>query len=274
MDWLLLIVIGFFACLAGSLMGLGSGIIIVPALMILSAISPLLTDITPQTAVGTSVLIMIVTGLSSTIAYIRQKKVDYKSALIFFSGSGPGALIGVWLNKGVDGDPFLIIFGTFMIIVSFGLVFRKKLKPLRIRGKGIRRYYKDEAGSEIEYGFTPCIAISLGLFVGLCSGLFGIGGGSILVPAMIVLFGFPPHRAVATSMLMVFLSAIVSSLSHIALGNIDWGLVLALIPGAWVGAQIGAEINRRLKSDTLVVILRIFLIFVGIRLIWQGVTGI
>ncbi|WP_096436745.1 sulfite exporter TauE/SafE family protein [Alteribacter populi] len=274
MEWILLLLLGLFAAILGSIMGLGGGIIIVPALMVLSGYTAILSGITPQVAVGTSLLVMIFTGLSSTLAYIKQKKVDIKSGLIFFAGSGPGALFGVWLNKDIEVNAFLIFFGIFIIIVSFILMIRKHIKPIKLAKKGgIRRTYENDLGETIEYGYQPVVGIGIGFVVGMCSGLFGIGGGSLMVPAMILLFAFPPHMAVATSMFLVFLSAIVSSISHISLGNVDWLYAAALIPGAWAGGQIGAVINRRLKSDTVVNLLRIFLIIIGIRLIYQGITG-
>ncbi|ADU31672.1 sulfite exporter TauE/SafE family protein [Evansella cellulosilytica] len=273
MEWIILLLLGLVAAILGSIMGLGGGIIVVPALMMLSGYMPILHGITPQIAVGTSLLIMIFTGLSSTLAYLKQKKVDYQSAFIFFGGSGPGALFGVWLNKDLNTDIFLIIFGTFIVLVSFVLMVRKYILPLKPAKKGVQRTYVNRAGVEITYGYHPIIGILIGFVVGMCSGLFGIGGGSLMVPAMILLFGFPPHIAVATSMLMIFLSAILSSVSHMALGNIDWLYVLALLPGAWIGGQLGAAINRKMQSDAIVNLLRVFLIIIGIRLIYQGITG-
>jgi uncharacterized protein len=272
MEWIVLSIIGLVAGTLGSLMGLGGGIIVVPALMILSGYLAILGGITPQVAVGTSLLIMIFTGLSSTLTYLKQKTVDLRSAFIFFGGSGPGALVGVYFNSGIDTKIFLIIFGAFIIFISFVLMIRKYLKPLKLTKKGIKREYLNEVGDTIEYGYHPVLAISIAFIVGLCSGLFGIGGGSIMVPAMILLFGFPPHRAVATSMFMIFLSAILSSVSHIALGNVNWLYALALVPGAWFGGVLGATINQRMKSDTVVNILRIFLVIIGIRLIFQGLS--
>lgn len=270
MEWIVLIIIGLAAGTLGSLMGLGGGIIVVPTLMILSGYLVILADITPQMAVGTSLLIMIFTGLSSTLTYLKQKTVDLRSALIFFGGSGPGALVGVYFNNGIDTKIFLIIFGAFIIFISFVLMIRKHLKPLKLTKKGVKREYINENGDTIEYGYHPALAITIAFCVGLFSGLFGIGGGSIMVPAMILLFGFPPHRAVATSMFMIFLSAILSSTTHIALGNVNWLYALALVPGAWIGGVLGATINQRLKSDTVVNILRIFLVIIGLRLIYQG----
>ncbi|WP_017726367.1 sulfite exporter TauE/SafE family protein [Halalkalibacterium ligniniphilum] len=273
MEWIMLVLIGIVAGTIGSLMGLGGGIIIVPALLLFSTMTNVFTEISPQVAVGTSLLIMIFTGLSSTLAYMKQKKIDYKSGFLFFIGSGPGALFGVWLNQGLDVDQFFIYFGLFVILTSFLLMIRHRLKPLPFKNKGFVRTYKNELGETVEYGFQPIVGILIAFVVGMTSGLFGIGGGSLMVPAMIVLFAFPPHVAVATSMFMILFSAILSSASHIALGNINYLYAAILIPGAWVGAQLGAAINARLKSDTLVFVFRLFLLFIGVRLIYQGWIG-
>lgn len=273
MDWLLLVVLGLVAGTFGSLLGLGGGIIVVPALLVMSDIIPSFAGITPQTAVGTSLLIMIFTGLSSTISYTKQKVIDIKSGFIFFAGSGPGALFGVWLNKGMETNMFLIIFGLFMLFIAFVLFVRNYLKPLPVKRTSIKREYITELGEKQEYGFSLGLGLGIAFAVGTLSGLFGIGGGSLMVPAMILLFGFPPHVAVATSMFMILFSSIVSSISHISLGNVEWLYSLALIPGAWVGATIGAAINKRLKSKTLIILLRFFLIIIALRLIWQGIQG-
>jgi uncharacterized membrane protein YfcA len=273
MEWILLVIVGLVAGTFGSLLGLGGGIIVVPALLLLSSTVGILAGITPQTAVGTSLLIMIFTGLSSTLAYIKQKKVDYKSGLLFFLGSGPGALVGVWLNRYLEVEPFLIYFGLFMIVVAIVLIIRPYLKPIPLSEKGVKRTYVNDLGESFEYGYRPAVAISISFVVGMLSGLFGIGGGSLMVPAMIMLFHFPPHMAVATSMFMILLSAITSSVSHIVLGNVNWLYALALIPGAYLGGIAGAAINKRLSSNALLLAFRIFLIIAAIRLIYQGITG-
>jgi uncharacterized protein len=273
MEWILLVFLGLAAAIVGSIMGLGGGIIIVPALMVLGGFTGIFEGITPQVAVGTSLLVMIFTGLSSTLAYMKQKTVDFQSGLIFFIGSGPGALFGVWLNNGINVDGFLIAFGFFIILVSFILLIRNKIKPVPLRRRGIKRTFQESDGSQREYGYEPSLAIGIAFFVGMFSGLFGIGGGSLIVPAMIILFAFPAHIAVATSMFLVFLSAAVSSVSHIALGNVDWLYAMALIPGAWFGGKIGAWINSRMKNETIVLALRIVLVIIGFRLIFDGFNG-
>ncbi|WP_019156188.1 sulfite exporter TauE/SafE family protein [Robertmurraya massiliosenegalensis] len=274
MEWFVLISIGLAAGTIGSLIGLGGGVIIVPSLLYFSMYTNFLHNISPQVAVGTSLVIMIFTGLSSTLAYLKHKTVDYKSGLIFFLGSGPGGMVGAWVNQALNMQTFNIFFGIFMIFVSILLMVNNKLKPMPLNAdNGIHRHFTDNRGREWEYGFRPMMAIIIAFLVGFSSGLFGIGGGSLMVPVMLLLFMFPPHVAVATSMFMIFLSSIVSSATHISLGNINWHYALLLIPGAWVGARLGAYINMKLASKTVVHILRFILILVGLRLIYQGITG-
>jgi uncharacterized protein len=93
MEWVILVIVGLAASSLGSLIGLGGGIIVVPALLYFGSLS-WFGHISPQVAVGTSLFTMIFTGLSSTLAYMKRKTVDYKSGLIFLIGSGPGSILG------------------------------------------------------------------------------------------------------------------------------------------------------------------------------------
>ncbi|KAB7707004.1 TSUP family transporter [Bacillus aerolatus] len=273
MEWMLLAAIGFTAGSLGALVGLGGGVIIVPALLFFGTATTLLMGISPQQAVGTSLVIMIFTGLSSTLAYMKHKTVDYKSGVLFFAGSGPGGIVGAFVNKTLSADSFNIYFGIFMILMAFVLMIRSKIKPLPSKHKGgVVREFTERSGEVYTYSFQPGTAICIAFFVGFCSGVFGIGGGSLMVPAMILLFAFPPHVAVATSMFMIFLSSVVSSVTHVALGNVLWLYAAALVPGAWFGAKFGAYLNTRLQSKTLVTALRIILILIGIRLIYDGLA--
>ena len=272
MEWIFLLLIGMFAGTLGSLVGLGGGIIVVPALIYLGSFITYLEDLTPQVAVGTSLIVVIFTGLSSTLAYMKHNTVDYRSGLIFFIGSGPGGIVGAFINKSMNVQSFSLYFGLFMILVSTILMVRGKIKPIKLESKyNFRSYYTNDKGLEISYGFNPFVALPISFLVGLISGLFGVGGGSLMVPAMIILFMFPPHIAVATSMFMIFLSALTSSVAHISLGNVQWLLTLVLVPGAWLGGTLGAKINTRLKGNTVITLLRLILIIIGIRLIYQGI---
>lgn len=275
MELAVLLALGIAAGTIGALAGLGGGIIIVPSLLFISSSTALLTGITPQTAVGISTLIMIATGLSSTLAYMKKKLSDYKAALLFFAGSGPGGILGALANKHLEADAFSVYFGLFMLVMSLVMMVKSRIQTAEYK-PGIRRietHFTDPEGCSHLYGYNPFPAVALAFGVGFCSGLFGIGGGSLMVPAMMLLFYFPPHAAVATSMFMVFLSAVTNSAMHIYLGNVIWIYAAALIPGAWAGAKLGAMISTRLKSRTLETVLKAVLLIMGIRLIYQGITG-
>ncbi|KZR59624.1 sulfite exporter TauE/SafE family protein [Pseudobacillus badius] len=273
MEWIVLLSIGFSAGALGALAGIGGGIIIVPSLLFLGISTALLPSISPQQAVGISLVVMIFTGLSSTLAYMKYKTVDYKSGLLFFIGSGPGGMAGALVNKALSTHSFYIYFGVFMIFIAVVLIFRSKIKPLSSKKEGgIVRTFTEKSGKMYTYSFQPAVAIAISFFVGFFSGIFGIGGGALMVPAMILLFAFPPHVAVATSMFMIFLSALVSSVTHVLLGNVVWLYALLLIPGAWVGAKCGAFVNTRIQSDSLIMVLRLILIVTGIRLIYEGLA--
>ena len=128
-------------------------------------------------------------------------------------------------------------------------------------------------GETFVYGYPVWFALLLTFGIGFASGLFGIGGGSMIVPAMILLFLFPPHVAVGTSMFMVFLSAIVNSITHVSLGNVPWLYTIPVVPAAYIGAKLGARLNQRMNSDTLVMVLRIVLLILGVRSIIDGILG-
>lgn len=266
----LLFFIGLLGGTLGSLVGLGGGIIIVPALLFIGHYTSLLPSITPQLAVGTSMFILIVTGLSSTISYMKQKTVYIKAGFIFFIGSGPGAFVGALINKGIELNLFYICFGVFVIFISILLSIQKYLKPRANQGGSVP-IFEDKQGIKHTLSFQPFLSVVIAFIVGVLSGLFGIGGGSLMVPAMLLLFRFPASIAVATSMFMVFLSSVIGSITHIQLGNVEWLWILGLAPGAWIGAKLGAYINLHLKDGTVIVILRLVLVLVGIRLIFQGI---
>jgi len=274
MEFILLAVIGLVAGIIGALVGLGGGVILVPATLFVGFNLGLIDGITPQTVVGLSVIMMIFTGLASTLSYMKTKTIDFRSSFIFFLGSVPGTLLGAFVNKGLDLPSFNLYFGILLIILSIILLVRKHLKPVGWFVKhGKKRTFTDNMNETYVYGFPIWFALMLTFGVGFASGLFGIGGGSIIVPAMILLFLFPPHVAVGTSMFMVFLSAIVNSVTHISLGNVPWLYTIPVVPAAFIGAKIGARLNRKMKSETLVVALRIILLLLGVKSIIEGLLG-
>ena len=106
MIFLILLLAGLASGIVGALIGLGGGVILVPALLFLSSSVSTFPDLSPQEIVGLSVVMMIFTGLSSTLAYMKVKTVDYRSGFIFFLGSAPGTIVGAFVNRSLDIPSF------------------------------------------------------------------------------------------------------------------------------------------------------------------------
>ncbi|SFM14556.1 hypothetical protein SAMN03159341_11825 [Paenibacillus sp. 1_12] len=267
MSFLFYTVVGLLAATLGSLVGLGGGIVIVPSLIYLG---PYFVgqDISVSTAVGTSLAVLIFTAFSSTWAFHKQRKVDFRSGWLYFLTCGPGAMLGSYITQFVDAKSFQLAFGIFMLVMAILLIFKDRLKPLHIQWP-IQRTHTDAAGLVHTYGYGVLPALAIGLVVGIISGLFGIGGGSLFVPAMMILFRYPPHVATATSMFVIFLSSIMGTVTHLSLGEVNGWMVLGLAPSALVGGWLGAKIANALSSKKLMWVLRITFLIVAIRMIFS-----
>ncbi len=269
MLWLLyLFIVGAAGAVLGSIVGLGGGIVIVPALVYGSTLF-LDQGMDPAVAVGTSLVVLIFTAGASSFQYVKQRRVDWKLGLLFFASSGPGAILGSAVTGALQGPLFHFSFGLFMLLMCCLLMIKDRLKPLRLNVTW-KREFIDVEGRVWRYGISPLPALVIGLCVGFISGLFGVGGGSLFVPLMVLLFAFPPHIATATSMFIILLSSILGSGSHIWLGHVNWMSVAALAPGALIGGYAGAGIAYRLKSNTLLWGLRVTLFLVAVRMLWDG----
>ncbi|MBA8759502.1 TSUP family transporter [Staphylococcus schleiferi subsp. coagulans] len=268
MSMIILILVGFLSAIIGSLVGIGGGIIIVPTLIYFGVTMNVLDGITPQTAIGTSSIILIATGLSSTIGYLKQKQVDIKNGFLFLIGIIPGALIGAYLSQYLTIHSFNIYFGIFLIVVAIMLMIRHRIPPIKaFQQERYMKSFTDAHGEHYRYGVVPSIAIIASFVIGLTAGLFGIGGGALMTPLMLLVFRFPPHVAVGTSMMMIFFSSLTGSIGHIVLGHVLWGYSIILIISSWIGAQIGVKLNKTVKSDTVVLILRLVMLALGVYLI-------
>ncbi len=259
MVYIICVLIAVVSAFIGSLIGLGGGIILIPSLLFMYQTSDSFAWATPQIIVGISLIAMIFTAFSSTVSYYKKRRVDYRIGLLLLTGSIPGGIFGSWLNQFVDSDKFTLYFGLLMITLSLSFLIKRK-RPAS--GSNDETFHYNVS-------FWPAFIISL--IVGILSGLFGIGGGSIMVPAMILLFGLPVHIATATSMFMILFISIISASTHIALGHIAWEYVFFFIPGAWIGGTIGAKVNQKITGGILEWFLRIILIIIGVRLIIEGI---
>lgn len=269
---LLLILIGALSAILGSIVGIGGGIIIVPTLVYFGVEHHLLHGITPQIAIGTSSIILIVTGLTSTLGYMKSKQVDIKNGYIFLFGLLPGSLIGSIISRYLTLDSFNLYFGIFLIVVSIILMVRYYIKPISLfEKKKYERTYIASDGTTYHYHVPPVFAFCTTFCIGILTGLFGIGGGTLMTPLMLIVFRFPPHVAVGTSMMMIFFSSVMSSIGHIFQGHVAWHYALILVISSYFGAKLGVKVNQSIQSNTVVVLLRTVMLLMGIYLIIKSI---
>lgn len=112
------------------------------------------------------------------------------------------------------------------------------------------------------------IAGLIGLFGGMTSGLFGVGGGVVMVPAMVYLMHANIKTAIGTSLIVIIPTALTGAIKHHQLGNIDWKIAALLVPLAIVGGFIGAALTKPLPADTLKKLFGGFIILAGCRMLF------
>lgn len=262
MEDLWLFLIGLLAGLTGSIAGIGGGFIVVPFLIFLYQMEP-------RQIVGTSTLVLLLSAISSTIAFTRQRRVDFVTGAWFAGAMVPGSFAGAFLTRYISGDTFYLAFGLLLLSVAgFMAIKPDRPVPFFLRAN-VQRTLTDATGSVFTYGYHRGFALSICFVTGFLSSLLGIGGGSIMVPTMVLLLGFPPHIATATSLFTIMVSSLAGASSHLLLGNVVWHMAMVIAVGAIAGGQVGARIAARLPGKVILRILSVTLVAVSNRLIFR-----
>lgn len=270
MEWIFLFFVGFFAASLGSIIGLGGGIIIIPVLTFMSQNTQFFNEITPQYAVGVSTITIVMTAISSTLSNRKKNTIAYRMGVYLFLGAAPGAFLGAFTNKFLDFTQFQLYYGIFLIVAACILLFKSRIRPLKLRIRSYENTYTDNQGITHTYVYSPIVGIPLAFVVGFISGIFGIGGGTLMVPGMMLLFGVPPIVASATSMFVILGTSILNTVQQIGYDHILWWYVLFLIPGAWVGGKVGPYISSKIKGRTITILLQCTMIIIGLQFIIQA----
>jgi len=277
MSWweLLLIPLGFAVGAYGTLVGAGGGFVLVPALLLIYP------DQKPASVTSISLAVVFFNALSGSIAYARQKRIDYGSGLLFAAAGLPGAIGGALLVDAVPRRAFDVLFGVVLLSIAaytFWSVGRRQQMREPMRGRGvIRRVMPGAAeGETFRYAYKGWQGIVMMAGIGFMSSLLGIGGGVISVPMMITILRFPVHVAVATSQFILAFMAAQGSAVHLLNGHLAGDNVLRALlvaAGAIPGAQVGALISRRLHGPLVARLLVLALLVVGGRLLLSGAMG-
>jgi uncharacterized membrane protein YfcA len=255
LDWWLLTVFGFFIGIIASMTGVGGGIFIVPILTFFYAFIV-------NSATGTSLTSIIFTAIASTLNYAKQKRIYFKTGAILIITTAPGAYLGAWLATIMEERMLGLVFGVFLILVAIRMIISS------LRTKAQKQAQPVRTDTELLHsGKTIIIGTGLSFFGGVASGLLGIGGGTLVVPILIVAMGMPIHYATATSMFTMIFTSISGVTKYAQAGLIDFPVALLLAAGTIVGAQVGAYTSKKISGRNLSLIFGIMLIAAGANMI-------
>jgi uncharacterized membrane protein YfcA len=235
--------IGFLAGVFGGLVGLGGGVIMIPLM-----VGVLKLD--QHKAHGTSLVALVFTGISGAVAYGLKGTVDVIAAVLMAATAMVTARAGAHFAHSLPEWKLKRSFGGFLIFVSILLL----LKPYLIHAQ------KTETGLQ-----KAVVLLITGLFTGFLSGMMGVGGGTIMVPAMVLLAGFEQHLAQGSSLLAMVPAGTVGAYTHWKLGNVRTNLLAGLIPGILIGTYLGGSLAHVLSEAALRIVFAAVLIWTGAR---------
>ncbi len=237
------LLIGLAAGFFGGLVGLGGGVIMIPLMVGVLKMNQ-------HKAQGTSLVALVFTGLSGAITYSLKGSVDILAAVLLASTAIFTARAGARFAHALPEWKLKRFFGGFLIFVAFLLL----VKP-----------YLPQAAEPITGWLKVFVFLLTGAFTGFLSGMLGVGGGTIMVPAMVLLAGFSQYMAQGSSLLAMVPIGMVGAYTHWRLGNVRTEILPALIPGILIGSSLGGSIANLLPEIALRVIFAIILVRTGLK---------
>lgn len=241
-DQLWLIALGFGAGILGSMIGLGGGIIVVPVLTFLG--------FPPTVAASNSLFAALSNATASTISYSKQKRIDYSLGIKLGLLSIPGTVLGAIVSTDVASDHFKILFG-FVLIASAAYIFLRK---------------QIETKEKIISKQIMIFAIGASFFAGVISSFFGIGGGIVFVPLMVVGMGMMMKKAAPTSQMILLFASFSGVVVHSLLGHPDFIQAGLLAIGSFIGGLVGARLSLDIKERYLQILVSVVILIAAAKL--------
>jgi len=278
MNLLVLLGMGGAVGFLSGMFGVGGGFLMTPLLIF--------SGIPPAVAVATEANQIVASSVSGALAQWRRGNVDIKMGTVLLIGGMIGAVFGVQLVKllreagqvdliiSLSYVTFLGVIGSLMLIESVRAIRRSRAgKPVPARRPGQHNWIHGLPfkmrfkRSKLYISAIPPLMI--GTFVGLLAAIMGVGGGFIMVPAMIYLLRVPTSVVVGTSLFqIIFVTAMVTILHSATNQTVDVILALVLMIGGVIGAQFGARAGQNLKGEQLRALLAIMVIGVCLRMLF------
>ncbi len=236
------VLIGLLAGLCSGMFGIGGGIVAVPMMRIILLMPGIM-------AVGTSIFMVIPTALSGVFVYARKKKIDVFTGAVCGLAGIPTVVLGAFAGNFIAGNTLMLMFSVLPIITGIKLLQKKRGLQASGRQKGKKHIL---------------LSLGIGAFAGFLSGLFGIGGGVLLVPVFVMLLDIEIHDAIGTSLMAIAIYGIPGAIAHALQGNTDFAILIPLLAGAVVGPQISARICLCTRTDRMRIVFAIFMFFMGV----------
>ncbi len=261
MEYLVAFVVGIIASIAGALLGIGGGIIIVPALSIM-------LKLPMQNAIAISLATIVSTSILVTAKNIKNNLINIDMGLFLELSTSVFAIAASFIAVLINQDILKGLFGSFLLFVAYFMYKKPETEEVFAAKEAKFSYFDAKTNREIYYDIkNPKIAIAVSSVAGFLSGLLGIGGGVIKVPILNGVCKVPMKVASATSSMMVGITAAASSLVYLRHGYIIPGLVLFTSLGAVFGSKIGLHISRNAKNETIKKVFVVILIFTAIEML-------
>ena len=256
-QWLLFLAIGLVAGVMSGMFGIGGGAIIVPALVLLMGFDQTL-------ATGTSLgALLLPVGIFGCIAYYNQGKLKIKPALAVALGLLLASWFGARLALNLPEQVLKQSYGILLLVMAWRYIAPRKWYA-EWRGKEVPAPQAEEIDPDSPRVLLTTLAI--GLVAGIASGLFGIGGGVVIVPALTMLLHFDQKLATGTSLGALLLPVgLPAVLAYNDVGDVNIGAAAPIAVLLLIGAFFGARITLALPTKTVRRLYGFFLLFVGLR---------
>lgn len=242
---LISLIIGLAAGSCGGMLGIGGGLIMIPLMIGVLKLSQ-------HQANGTSLVALIFTGLSGALTYALQGNIDYWAVAALALAAIVTSRGGAHYANAIPGWKLRKWFGAFLL-ASAALLIVKPWLPV--------------SGSSNPFFVKLIILLATGAVTGFLSGMMGVGGGAMMIPAMVLLAGFDQHTAQGTSLLVMVPVGIAGAVTHHRLGNVMRAFLPGLIPGILLGAYLGSHAANRIPDAPLRLLFIAVLAFLGIKYI-------
>jgi uncharacterized protein len=275
LDVFVLLALGGGVGFLSGVFGVGGGFLLTPFLIFIG--------VPPAVAVASSANQLVGASVSGVLAHWRRGNVDFKMGGVLLVGGFLGSLLGVWLFgilrrlgqvELVINLSYVVLLGTLgaLMLVEgtrtllrrrrLGVPRRKLHQHTWVHGLPLKMRFRRS-----KLYISALLPLGLGFLIGILSAIMGIGGGFVMVPAMIYLLGMPTMVVPGTSLFqIIFVAATVTVLQAINNRTVDAVLALVLLIGGVLGAQIGTRMGSRLRGDQLRIMLAVLVLAVAIKL--------